>query len=303
MTDLHFGGAGATAVLTGVDHLPVGVSRLVVDVGGPLLLRSVKRTERARLVLDRVGSTVRLDGIALPESAVRAAALVLGAVDRALLDSTACLLVHAGAISGPGGVAIVPGRSGSGKSTLVAAAMQQGLALVSDEAACLAPEDHLIWPHPRPLGLSGRSRALLDLPAPELGPEDTEPEDTERWMAPSLLGRTAGPAIPLVPRLLLVSTRVASHESCGITPADRSEVIARLLANLLNTRGLSGSGGPAGQGWTAERAWWRIGRLVENTSSARLTYHSPSCGGSLLRDALGGASGVGDVSLGHGASH
>ena len=114
------------------------------------------------------------------------AARVAAAVDRAALAHTRCLAVHAAAVSGPAGCAVLPAPAGEGKSTLTAAAMRHGLALLSDEAACLAAPVGQVLPHPRPLGLSRHSRGLVGL---------DDALAAEVWVAPEDLGVSADPSV------------------------------------------------------------------------------------------------------------
>lgn len=70
-------------------------------------------------------------------------------VARLLLETPAAVLLarsgyavlHAGAVVGPGGAAVIRGAPGAGKSTLVAAACQAGLGVLGDETILAARED------------------------------------------------------------------------------------------------------------------------------------------------------------------
>lgn len=50
-------------------------------------------------------------------------------------------LLHAGAVTGPGGAVVIRGRPGAGKSTLVAAAYRSGLDVLGDETILVARSD------------------------------------------------------------------------------------------------------------------------------------------------------------------
>ncbi|GEM_PF-5394680 len=281
MSSLRFRGAGARVNLVGLDRSLADVVDLVRDVGHGILLpeqsgggaheRAPDTVVRIRQLPDGVHL---IDGELLPATPDEAAASVLGAVDRALLGASRCLSVHAAVVAGAGGAAIAPGVSGTGKTTLAAAAMQHGLRLVSDEAACVDPHDDVLHPYPRPLGLSRRSRDLLGLPTPLSGPVDEE-----RATAPSLLGRTV-PTDQLVrPTVLVLAQREPAPFTGSVTEGSTGEGLSALLANCLNT----GLGGP----WTPEEAWARLAELVRSLSVVRLRYSTPKDGAELLGSLLG----------------
>src|SRR6266496_1261494 len=55
------------------------------------------------------------------------------------------VLIHAGAVESTGGVwVLLPAPSGSGKTTLVAGLVRSGFGYLSDEAAVLDPQTHLV---------------------------------------------------------------------------------------------------------------------------------------------------------------
>jgi hypothetical protein len=73
-------------------------------------------------------------------------------------ESTAHVLLHAGAVAGPrGGAVLLVGGSGAGKSTLTAACVTAGLTYLSDELAAVERRTGRLIPYPKPLGL-GRDR-------------------------------------------------------------------------------------------------------------------------------------------------
>ncbi|MGB8382006.1 MAG: hypothetical protein WCG47_12345 [Dermatophilaceae bacterium] len=217
--------------------------------------------------------TVVLDGVPLSPEPDLAAAVLIAAIDRILLGATTCLTIHAAAMAGPRSAAIVPGVSGTGKSTLAAAAMQRGLRLVSDEAACLDPHLNVLWPHPRPLGLDQSSRTLLGLPAPTQGPVDGE-----RATAPALLGPTV-PTDQTVPvTLIVLPFRRPGCAAPGLTEISRADGLAALLGNCLNIG--------ATAAWTPQQAWARLGALIAATQVLRMDYDTPQQGSVLLTQAL-----------------
>jgi hypothetical protein len=292
MTSARFHSAATCIELSGVELIPNEVMSIVRSVMRPILVGSsggpaegsdVTTPARAGLlVVDRVDGTLVVDGTAFPDGdqdADRTAAALVGAVDRALLAATPCLAVHAAAVSGPLGAAIIPGVSGTGKSTLAAACLQAGLDLVTDEAACLDPERDLLWPHPRPLGLDRRSRALLNLPAPPTGPPDTE-----RATAPTLFGSVVEPGTAVPPTLLVIPERLDEDERTQVVDLTAADGLAALLANCLNI-------GP-GRPWTAVRAWRRLSRLASTLRVVRLRYGRPGDAAGVIAELLGRASGL-----------
>jgi hypothetical protein len=97
---------------------------------------------------------------------------------RTLLEAPAAVLLgrrgwqvlHAGAVVGPRGAAVVRGSSGAGKSTLVAAAHHAGLGVLGDESLFVSRQD------PDALAASVRDLALREDSARRLGMFDaTEP--------------------------------------------------------------------------------------------------------------------------------
>lgn len=269
MTTLRFRSAGTRIDLDGIDG---GLADLLRSVGGPMLSDDDLPADRAvrlspgRLPGPAAGEVVGSVGLN------RAAAWALATIDRALLAASPCLHIHAAAVAGRVGAAVVPGVSGAGKSTLAGAAMQTGLRLVSDEAACVDPLADVLWPHPRPLGLSRHSRQLLGLPDPSAGASDEE-----YATAPGLLGACAATDTPVPARLVVLGVRAAGQEP-ALVPLDPGQGLAALLGNCLNT-GTSSA-------WTAEAAWRRLVRLAQSVSMVRLTYDRPQDGARLLRQAL-----------------
>jgi hypothetical protein len=209
------------------------------------------------------------DDIHMPDGAdvEQRASRVLSAVDRAALRASSALPIHAAAVAGPRGCVVLPGESGRGKTTLAAAAMQLDLVLLSDEAACLTEPVGTVLPHPRPLGMSLRSRHLLGVAAPG------EPED-ELACAPDIFGSSA----PTDDRSICVSV-VLPCRSPGAEPALEEIGPAEALAALLAAR-LDGSRGA--QPWSDERAWRYLTKLADSVPAARLHYDRPRDGARVL---------------------
>jgi hypothetical protein len=108
---------------------------------------------------------------------------LLSFLARTLLEAPAAVLLgrrgwqvlHAGAVVGPRGAAVVRGPSGAGKSTLVAAARSSGLGLLGDESLFVSRKD------PDVLAASVRDLALREDSARLLGIfSATEPAFTGR---------------------------------------------------------------------------------------------------------------------------
>lgn len=59
----------------------------------------------------------------------------------ALLARRGYCVLHAGAVTGPGGAVVIRGSAGAGKSTLVAAAYRSGLSVLGDESVLAARHD------------------------------------------------------------------------------------------------------------------------------------------------------------------
>jgi hypothetical protein len=108
---------------------------------------------------------------------------LLSFLARTLLEAPAAVLLgrrgwqvlHAGAVVGPRGAAVLRGPSGAGKSTLVAAAHRSGLGVLGDESLFVSRRD------PDALSASVRDLALREDSARLLGIfETTEPAFTGR---------------------------------------------------------------------------------------------------------------------------
>jgi hypothetical protein len=257
MTVLRFDTAG---VRVDLDCPDPEVAALVADVGGAMLAADAGPAD--------VTARAAADGEPLEPAAARA----LSVVDRAALGATRCLAVHAAVVAGPRGCAVVPGASGAGKSTLAGAAMQRGLALLSDEAACFTDPVGTLVPHPRPLGLSGHSRALLGL-------AQAGESDEEQAVAPALLGGCL--ATTARGRAVLVALPVRRPGSPPRwDPVPRSEALAALLGSCLN---VSAEGGG---GWSTAAAWRHLTAVVSGVETVRLTFDNPHSGARLLAEAL-----------------
>jgi hypothetical protein len=171
---------------------------------------------------------------------------------------------------------VVPGASGAGKTTLAGAAMQLGLSLLSDEAACFTRRGGELVPHPRPLGLSLASRGLLGLA------DDDEP-DCEQATAPELLGRAAEPSYRGTCVLVVVPDR-RSGATVSLTPLSPAEALPALLSSCLNVP----PSDSAPSRWQPAEAWDYLSELVTQVRLVRLTFDEPYAAARLLCDELAG---------------
>ncbi|MDQ6716131.1 MAG: hypothetical protein M3Z83_08480 [Actinomycetota bacterium] len=271
---LRFWTAGVGVDVDGVDDWLANELRIAGSGMLPTAESRPSGEPQCLLTIDSSKEGVsRFGGRDLDRDPQVAAATILTAVDRAALAATRCLTIHAAALEGAAGAAVVPGPSGMGKSTLAGAAMQSGLRLLSDEAACLDPDDLGVRPHARPLGLSPTSRALLGVDGPPT-------ESAQEWaVAPGLLGRCAPPSGSSPVALVVLAERVGGPAHWA--PASRADGATALLASCLNT-------GPAAA-WSPEEAWVLVTRLMPGVTVARLRYDSPHDAAQLLLRRLSGS--------------
>jgi HprK-related kinase A len=82
------------------------------------------------------------------------------------------LMLHSAVVEKQGRAVILPGPPGSGKSTLCAGLVCRGWRLLSDEVALVRPQDAMIVPIPRPIGLKNDSIRMIRGFSPQaaLGP-------------------------------------------------------------------------------------------------------------------------------------
>ncbi len=198
----------------------------------------------------------------------RRASRLLAAVERAALGFTPTLPIHAAAISGPAGCIVLPGPSGVGKSTLAAAALQEGLTLVTDEAACFTDPLGSLLPHPRPLGLSLASRRLL-------GVATLDDVDEEVGLPGDQFGRTAHPEDVQRCVGVVLPRREPGSATTLTTSVARSTVLVQLLTGRLGSSRNS-----------PEDAWRYLSRLVADVWVGALVYDHPRAGAALLARVL-----------------
>ena len=204
-----------------------------------------------------------------------ALAQIVSDVDHAAMAATPCLAIHAACVAGAAGAILVPGASGVGKSTLAAACMQSGMTLLSDEAACLRRDEAVVVPHARPLGLSAVSRRLLGLVV-----ADTEADDNEVGLSPSVIGRPADARASFNVAMIALPRRARSAHA-ELVPVTAATALAGLLANCLNVPGQ----GPSAS-WTPGDAWRRLAALVTGVPTMALAYDDPHAAATVLGAAL-----------------
>lgn len=234
----------------------IGADEHVVD-----LVRRVAAPSIVDASVEPPVVTVAARDIAVPADADpgQAAARLLHAVHCAALDATSTLPIHAAAVAGPGGCVMLPAASGAGKSTLAAAALQRGLTLVSDEAACLLTSAvGLIVPHARPIKLSRISRRLLGVSA------ESDPDD-EIALAPAFFGHAAAPASTYRCVGVLLPRREPG-QTAALEPVSKSAALAAVLEHRLHY---------GQRAWSTERAWAFLTEFVGGVWAAVLRFDDP----------------------------
>ena len=151
-----------------------------------------------------------------------------------------CLVIHAGVVCRRNECLILPAASGSGKTTLTAALVRAGWGYMSDEAAFLDLRTGLVYPFPRPLGLSAASirRLALDLDTFD-GGLDWE-EGAERFVAPDRLRPgCSGGATPL---RMMITPAYEPGANSRVEPIRRAEGMLAAIANSMNLESFGKSG-------------------------------------------------------------
>ena len=109
-------------------------------------------------------------------------------------------VLHAAAVSGPAGAALLCGFSGAGKSTLTGYLLASGLELVTDDYAPIEAGSGLLWPVPFGLSVKEGSWPLLASHFPELArtPVVRTRQRRQRYVAPPRATATPQPVRCLV---------------------------------------------------------------------------------------------------------
>jgi hypothetical protein len=170
-------------------------------------------------------ATIALDGsivVRLPPGPL-VVQYLLWHIDRLVTATTRHhLLLHAGAVSSPAGIAVLAGVMNSGKSTLTAALVRDGLAFVTDEMVAIDTVDHLVTPFPRPITLESGSWALFDETAADGRSGQT---GSRRYLdPPTAPARVRRPITHLVFPQFLADTEL---ELTPVAPADAAIELVR----------------------------------------------------------------------------
>jgi serine kinase of HPr protein (carbohydrate metabolism regulator) len=184
---------------------------------------------------------------------------------RLAIEQSPLLCIHAGVVTGTGGLVTFPGRSGQGKTTLVAALLQRGWGYLSDEVLAVDRADLSVTPFPRPLALDQQSRELLGLTAhsaPSGGGEVLV-----RWSELGRLGNS-GPIVDIV-----LSERGAKTR---LRRAEPARAVYALLDNAFNHFRR-----PA-------ESFAAVVRIVRTARVWSLTYPSALDAACALTDSMGG---------------
>lgn len=139
------------------------------------------------------------------------------------------VLIHAGAVTGPGGAIILPAGTGSGKSTLVAALVSDGFGYLSDEAAAIGPGPCVVNPLPLPLHLKDSKRLF-----PDLAPADRDERFVNSsWRLDPERLRPGCLADASEARLVVFPSFEPDVATC-VEPLTRPEACVRLVGNTMN---------------------------------------------------------------------
>ena len=135
-------------------------------------------------------------------------------------------VLHAAAVAGPAGAALLCGCSGAGKSTLTGLLLASGLELVTDDYAPLEMGTRLIWPVPFGLSAKEGSWPILAPYFPQLAraPLVRTRRRRQRYLAPPALARGPFPAACLVFPLYQPG---APAELTRLEPAESLQLLTR----------------------------------------------------------------------------
>jgi hypothetical protein len=111
--------------------------------------------------------------------------VLLAELSLAVVAASPLLCIHAGVVSTPRGLVVIPGQSGLGKTTLVAALVRAGFGYASDEALAIDRDTLTATALPRPLALA---RDVWPIFATGAGVGDAPPAGSEGLIRPAALG-------------------------------------------------------------------------------------------------------------------
>lgn len=222
--------------------------------------------EAARHVEEALGGLVRSDSEPVTtftldpgsESVADAVAGLVGNINlHAVEAGVGNLLLHAGALSRPGGESVlICGPSGSGKSTLTAVLAGRGHAYLTDETACLHPESLTLTPFRKPLALKRGSHSVLG----HLRPPWQAEQPAAAWLVPpDALGGRHPPDGPLFPVLGVFPTFVEGSET-RVEELSEAEAAYAFGSNASQLWAVDGGALPA------------LARLARRCPSLRITY-------------------------------
>lgn len=244
------GGGGA--------YLAEGLGAALVDLdASPNPAGERRPVQRYRLACagQAGGGRVRVDydGRLIGEAASPAGAAAILVADvnrRAVASRPDQLVVHAAAVSYPGGVVLLPGEPGAGKSTLAAGLVSAGFSYLTDEAAAIDLDRLSVDAYPKPVSLDAASIwALGDrLPpgaaasasfsvnqtAPSAGREATTASGTdfEYFVPASALG--SGVVDGPQPLAVIVFARYRPGSATMLSSMGRAEALVELGNNSFN---------------------------------------------------------------------
>ncbi len=222
-------GAGAVAVRLRI--WPPTLARIVAAVTAPAHLALPFAGTEPTLEVRRYGSRYHLHGNG--EHLLTTGQLMIARSEtlrRLILAShpgRAWLAVlHAAAVAGPAGAALLCGTSGAGKSTLTALLVASGLDLVTDDYAPVEMDTRLLWPVPFAMSVKEGSWPVL---APHFAglagaPVIRTRQRRQRYLAPRAFAARPMPASCLVFPLYRPGTTV---EMTPLEPAEALQLLTR----------------------------------------------------------------------------
>lgn len=242
------------------------VTDIALDVRAPSLLRKYIRPQ----VIPDPGFQV--PAVPLPKS-MSGLAFEMGLNLVVALKCCRFVTFHAGVVANDKGAILMSAESGGGKSTLVAALMEEGYRLYSDEFALLNMPDARLASYPRPVSLKNESIEIVrdfaggdwvspvisDTPKGKIAYRRARPEDITE------AGETAVTKLVLFPRFE-AGVRASAR---GLR---RAEAIMRLIPSSTNYH-LLGE-----QGFNALR------KMLDGAEAFEITYGTTDDSMKMVRD-------------------
>ncbi|HEY5153787.1 MAG TPA: hypothetical protein VIJ47_03565, partial [Acidimicrobiales bacterium] len=204
---------------------------------------------------------------------------------QAVGGTTDAVLLHAAAVRGPAGIAVLPADSESGKSTLAAALVRAGLRYLTDEAVGIDLATGAVRVYPRAIGLGSGSWPLLPEAAPPAAEVDAGFFADEWHVDPRRLHPDALDGLTDLRRgdadtqiVLVAFPTYDPTEVTRLEPAARAPALLMLLHNAFNLAELP-DGGAAGVA--------ALDRLSRRAELARLISSDLDAAVELIVDRLG----------------